>query len=454
MAVKINALEFQNIKRIRAVKLSPTKNGLTVIGGKNNNGKSSTLDSIAWALGGDAFRPSKAARNGSVIPPHLHVVMSNGIVVERGGKNSTLKVTDPTGKKAGQQLLNSFISQMALDLPRFMEASDKEKASTLLKIIGVGDRLEELEREEREKYNERQAIGRIADQKEKFAAEQAYYSDVPEEPVSASELIRQQQEILARNGRNQELRMQATELERREADLERQLSEAFAKAAEWEKKAETLKEEYEKVSRDKETAFLTCEQLQDESTEELEQSIANIEELNRKVRANLDKTKAEDDARQYREQYQKLTGEVEAARDAKKALLAGADLPLEGLSVEEGELVYDGQKWDNMSGSDRLKVSTAIVRKLNPECGFVLVDKLEQFDADTLKAFGEWAEKEGLQVIGTRVTTGEDGDCTIIIEDGYSYDTEGNRTSETEAVPDQEPAEPEPPKKKWKKGAF
>ena len=66
-------------------------------------------------------------------------------------------------------------------------------------------------------------------------------------------------------------------------------------------------------------------------------------------------------------------------------------------------MTYKGQKWDNMSGSEQLKVATAIVRKLNPNCGFVLIDKLEQMDVNTLKEFGQWIENEGLQAIATRV---------------------------------------------------
>ncbi len=108
-------------------------------------------------------------------------------------------------------------------------------------------------------------------------------------------------------------------------------------------------------------------------------------------------------------------------------MLKGADLPLEGLSVEDGELTYNGYKWDNMSGAEQLKVSTAIVRKLNPNCGFVLLDKLEQMDNDTLKEFGEWLEKEGLQAIATRVSTGDE--CSIIIEDGYSHEPEVKKTT-------------------------
>lgn len=171
------------------------------------------------------------------------------------------------------------------------------------------------------------------------------------------------------------------------------------------------------IQKDLDIARMAAEDLHDESTAELEQNISNIEEVNRKVRANLDKEKAEEDARIYQNQYQELTIKIGKIRDAKMNLLKNADLPLPGLSVEDGELVYNGQKWDNMSGSDQMKVSTAIVRKLNPQCGFVLLDKLEQMDLETMEEFGHWLEQEGLQAIATRVSTG--GECSIIIEDGY-----------------------------------
>ena len=138
MPVKITSLEAENVKRIKAVQIEPASTGLTVIGGNNGQGKTSVLDAIAWALGGEKYRPAAAQREGANTPPRLHVTLSNGLVVERKGKNSALTVTDPAGHKAGQQLLNEFVEQLALDLPRFMAASDKEKADTLLKIIGVG----------------------------------------------------------------------------------------------------------------------------------------------------------------------------------------------------------------------------------------------------------------------------------------------------------------------------
>lgn len=79
----INQLEIENTKRVRAVMMTPAETGLTVIGGRNNQGKTSVLDAIAWALGGERFRPENAERDGANFPPKLKVTLSNGCVVER-----------------------------------------------------------------------------------------------------------------------------------------------------------------------------------------------------------------------------------------------------------------------------------------------------------------------------------------------------------------------------------
>ena len=415
MSMKISRLEVENVKRIKAVTVEPSAQGLTIIGGNNNQGKTSVLDSIAWALGGNKYKPSQAMREGSAIPPTLKVVMSNGLIVERKGKNASLKVIDPNGQKGGQQLLDNFVEELAINLPKFMDSTPKEKADILLQIIGVGNQLAELELKEKAIYNQRHAIGVIADQKEKFAKEQIYYPEAPNELVSISELIQQQQDILAKNGENARKRQNINQIKMQYdqacADVERfqaQLSEALALQ--------------EKLATDLKIANTEAIDLHDESTAEIEENIAQIDEINRKVRANLDKEKAEEDAKLQREEYNKLTTEIEAVRKEKQNLLTNADLPLPGLTVSDGKLMYQGQEWDNMSGSQQLQVATAIVRKLKPDCGFVLIDKLEQMDNQTLEQFGRWLEQEGLQAIATRVSTGDE--CSIIIEDGYSIENE------------------------------
>ena len=236
-----------------------------------------------------------------------------------------------------------------------------------------------------------------------------FYPDAPKELVSAYELIQRQQAILAKNGENQRKRQSLDQMEKDFArlafDVERIKQDLAQKQA-----------QLEQMQQDLETARMSAEDLHDESTAQIEQDLENIEAINIKVRANFDRERAEQDAQLYQEQYDGLTADLERTRQAKIDLLNGAALPLEGLSVENGELTYKGKKWDGMSGSDQLKVATAIVRALNPKCGFVLLDKLEQMDLITLNEFGAWLESQNLQAIATRVSTGSE--CTIIIEDG------------------------------------
>lgn len=107
MSMKINRLEIENVKRIKAVKIEPRENGLTLIGGNNNQGKTSVLDSIAWALGGERFKPSQATREGSVIPPNLHIVRAISVAAIIAAVMDFLSI-----------LISPFLSTHARSVPR------------------------------------------------------------------------------------------------------------------------------------------------------------------------------------------------------------------------------------------------------------------------------------------------------------------------------------------------
>ena len=437
--MKITSLELENVKRVKAVNITPAQNGLTVIGGKNGQGKTSVLDAIAWALGGENYRPSSPQREGSILPPKLHVTLDNGIVVERSGKNSSLTVTDSTGKRAGQRLLDEFVEKLALDLPKFMAQNSKDKARTLLKVIGMEDQIKALDDQEQQLYNRRHALGQIADQKRKYANEMQSFPGVPESPVSAGELIERQQAILLRNAENQKKRDNVQFLVQQHSILVQRIESLSAQIAALIGQKKEAEESFRQLQQDLETAKLDASTLQDESTAELEESIRQVDEINRKVRANLDKEKAVEDADAMSRDYDAMTAQIEAVRDERAKLLQGANLPLPDLTVEQGELLYKGKAWDCMSSSEQLRVSVAIVRAINPKCNFVLIDKTEAMDVDTLREFGDWLEKEGLQAICTRV--GTDGSCQIIIEDGTVVES-----------PNQE--QPAPSPIAWKPGEF
>lgn len=407
--VTIASLELENVKRVRAVSLEPSPTGLTVIGGRNAQGKTSVLDAICWTLGGAKYQPEAPRRDGAAGDPTMKVTLSNGIVAQRAGKSHALKVTDPSGAKAGQALLDAFVEQFALNVPKFLQASDKDKASALLKIIGAEEELAEIDREEAALTQQRLTVGQLARRYRGAADALPCWPEAPEEPVDVTELAQMQRDAMQRNADNQRIRDERGRAERDVDDAARALGDA-------QRAVERLAQELEE--RRQRLADLTGMEtaLVDVDVSQIEAAIANAQEVNEQVRANAAKRAAEEQARSQEEAYAKLDQAVADARAKRAAMLDNAAMPLPGLTVQDGCLAYGGHRWDGMSGSEQMMVATAIVRALNPACGFVLLDKLEQLDVDTLASFGAWCAAQGLQVIGTRVSTGDE--CSVVIEDG------------------------------------
>jgi CheY-like chemotaxis protein len=83
---------------------------LTIIGGDNRQGKSTILDGIAWALGGNKYKPTDFLREGADKLTDK-VTLSNGWIVERYGKNGSLRVVTRDGAMVGQKEIDEFKAQ-------------------------------------------------------------------------------------------------------------------------------------------------------------------------------------------------------------------------------------------------------------------------------------------------------------------------------------------------------
>lgn len=419
--LKITSFEIENVKKVRAVAFRPAQDGLTVIGGKNGQGKTSILDAIAYALGGEKFRPSELQNRDGMATASIKVKLSNGIIVERSGKNASLKVTDPTGMRAGQKLLDALIEVLALNLPKFLEASGKEKAKVLLHTLGIEEQLEALDKEEKKAYDDRTLAGREADEKKKYADGLPEFADVPEELLSLNDLKNELTEILSWNAARQ-AKINNIEKLKNDYELEsKRLEDLKERMKDLENQIVRQKEKTESALKD---YSLACQvgHPEERDASEVEKKIDDMEAINAKIRQNNEKSTAMDVAKQKAEIYQALTRKVEEVRARRMELLKSVAMPLDGLSVEDGELIYKGAKWDCMSSMEQMLVGISICHAVNPSCGFVLLDKLECFDADQLAALDNWMAKLAIQGIATRVSQGDE--CTLIIEDGIIRETE------------------------------
>jgi hypothetical protein len=297
-----------------------------------------------------------------------------------------------------------------------MTANDKKKAETLLSILGVGDKLAEIDHKEAELANERTVVGRELKSKSGHAEQMPFYPDLPLTPISASELIKHQSSVLLKNAENEKLRQQTKSLEDQGLNIAAVITHKKDQLDSLAKEISDLEKDRDEIRTKYSESKKSADQVQDEGTEEVEKQLNQIESTNTHIRCNLEKQSATEEAKEKKKEYDSLTENIEKVRQERLDLLNGARLPLPELGISDGKLTYKNQNWDCMSGAEQLIVSTAIIRQLKPECGFVLTDKLEQMDSNTIATFNDWLIEQGLQNIGT--TVGDREECTIIIEDG------------------------------------
>jgi hypothetical protein len=250
-----------------------------------------------------------------------------------------------------------------------------------------------------------------------------YNEAVGTELVTPSEIMAELERKVQVNSRNRETRQKADQARANLKTQDERIAAQEAVVSDLLRRLEEARNEHEarvvqrqKMQADYDAAMAGAAGVVDEDTTALKERMAQIEDTNQEVRKNLEREKALAEVEGYAEEYRALSGQIETNQAEMRALLDGAEMPLDGLSVDAGVLTYQGRAWDCMGDAERLRVATSIVRRVNPACGFVLLDGLERMDIPTLEQFGQWLQEKGLQVLGTKVSSGPE--CSIVIEDG------------------------------------
>lgn len=470
---KITGFSVQDFKRIRLVEIHPTENGLTILGGRNAQGKSSCLDAIAYALGGETFRPSDINNHDAEKNATIRVEI-DGLIVERAGKNAALKITDARGMRGNQTLLNDIVGKFALDLGAFMRAGDLDKAKMLLKMFpDLEQRLAELKKRADEIREARADQNRDIKRLQVHFNEMPHFPEAPADEISIEALTKELQGVTEAENETASRRALLAVEQQRAAELESKLAnnqrlidakntEIGTNEDRLKEALKTLEAEYERQKKamfeqainrkaELETQIAELQQGQAEiernitgtkdgiesikanlagdpdfaaKKADIMQRLQQADETNKQIRANAERRKLYAQIAEMRQTSDRQTADLQAIEADRTALLQNAELPLPELSINaDGELLYRGQKWDCMSGSERLKVATAICMKSKPGCGFVLIDGLEAMDPQTLADFGEFLTAQNMQGIGTIV--GENA-ATVIIEDGRVQEKETN----------------------------
>ena len=406
--MKIIKLTAENVKRLRAVEITPDGT-VQVITGRNAQGKTSVLDAIWLALGGGAASREtvRPIRDGE---DHASVTLDLGdLTVTRtwtGDKTSlSVKAADGAKYSSPQGVLDSLVGRLSFDPLEFTRLSGRDQVSALLDIVSLDVDLDDLARQRQTAYDQRTEIGRQG----KAIGDIPTPTPAPDAEASAGDLIAKIREAGALIERQQNEQRRVQEARVQVADLtaavEAQLSAATTgvQGSAWK---DTLAK--------REAAVAAHVAAPDVAAMEAE--LDSLEETNRAVRANADIAQRVARREALRAEYDALTARIDGLDKTKADALAQAQFPVDGLGFDEHGVTYQGVPFSQASSAEQIRVSLAMAMSLNPRLRVIRILDGSLLDADNLALISEMAAAQDYQVWIERVADGSG--VGVVIEDG------------------------------------
>jgi len=384
--MKIINLVAENIKRIRAVDITPEDN-CVIIAGKNGQGKSSVIDSIWLALEyskakKDNPMPVRDGQETGTIQLDLGEYIVTRIIRQDG--SSSLKIENKNGDKVSspQSLLDNIVGDLSFDPLAFARAKHDQQIEILNKLLGIDLRSYEVRYkalyDERSSFNkEKKTLLNIIDNVRPPADNES------ETPISNAEILAQ-----IKLAQSQE------KCRSRVRDIDAEIDRLNAEKLSLLQKLEGPSYDIEKLTG---------------QLEELDSHNRRAEEIKnyKKIKNQID----------LAEQGVILKeSEMDKLEQDKTDAIKGHSLPVDGLEITADTIKFNGYPFCQLSTSLQTKISTAIAMALNPRLRVIRIIDGSLLDADSMSVIKELAIANDFQVWIERVD--ESDNCGIIIEDG------------------------------------
>ena len=421
--MKILKLQAENFKKLSVVEITP-KGNLIQITGKNMSGKSSVLDSIWATLAGKVAVPGKAIRKGQ---KKAHVKLDLGeVIVTRSftQKDSYLTVESAEGSrhKEPQQMLDDLLGEFSFDPLRFSRQSNMAQYEAIREIANIDVDLDELDAANQADYERRTELNRQAKSFQAQAEGIELPDDLPGERIDTIALTDGLVKAGEHNAYIEQQRRDRTELENTISALKDEEVATLGKIKELEARIyEFHVNLQDNVKAKRSECRMQLEKLEGfalepTSTAALREEMAAAEDINELIRERGQKNEALALALSADKAAKELTKKIDLRKNQKAEAIARADMPIKGMSLEEGRVVFNGIPFDQCSSAEQLRVSVAIAMAINPKLRVIRLEEGSLLDEDHLKIIAEMAQEKDYQVWIERVD--DSGKVGIVMEDG------------------------------------
>jgi len=397
--VKIIELSAENVKRLRAVDITPDEH-MQIIGGRNSQGKTSVMDAIWLALtGGVASKAvTRPIRDGED-KASVRLDLGDLVVTRTWVKDKTsLTVASADGAKysSPQKVLDALIGRLSFDPLEFTRLSARDQSAALLDLVNLDVDLGALATQRSAAYDRRTQIGRDGKALDGQAAGLGNREDAPDTEVSVADLVAQHRDAERIDRTNRVVTTKAMNDADRVVALRLSLKDA------------------------EETATVSAGELKAlppvPDIDSIADQIDSAEDTNAAVRRNVERAELAKRIAHAHTEHSKATAAIEAIDKTKADALAGATFPVDGLGFDDDGVTYQGVPFSQASASEQIRVSLAMAMSLNPKLRVIRILDGSLLDAENLAQIADMAKDNDYQVWIERVGTA-DG-IGVVIEDG------------------------------------
>jgi len=463
--LKILKLQAENVKKLKAIEITPDGDVIKITG-KNEQGKSTVLESILMALCGTKYVPEQPIHQGEkkantviylgtndcrqcekdckhpgyVKPadcPNIELIVTRSFT--EAGSYLKVENRDGMGYKSPQKILDKIIGNITFDPLEFARSKSDKQVETLLKIDPIDidiEKVQEIAQVEFEEsdnpletlknaytaiYQSRALVNKQLEIAKKTLEGMGEVEKT--EPVSVTELVEEKERLAAENRENQRSRDAVQEKAKEILQME---TEAAILRNEVERLKELLdrkqrqldydEKEIKRGKRSLEVCLKDLEKLQDNDLTDINARIANADEQNQKAKDYEKHQEHKTAFEQHEKDSKDHTKRLADIMAYKEELVSKANFPIPGLNFRGGGVEYLGLPFEQASGVQRLEVSLAVGMAMNPDLRVILIDEGSYVDSDHMKVIEKMAAEKGYQI--WMVTGGEDKTVGVYIEDG------------------------------------
>jgi ABC-type branched-subunit amino acid transport system ATPase component/uncharacterized small protein (DUF1192 family) len=404
--------KVRHYKGVQHIELSP-RGRLVVIAGGNGAGKSSFIDAIT-----ELFDP----RGAKLTPKPIHEGADEAraeyvdddldlritrVWKKNGGAGTlTVKALDGAQYSKPAEVVAKLTGGAIFDPVTWLSKEEKKQREELLAKVDLPFDLDELARQKKGAEDRRLEAGRELKRLQgALASMPAPASEVPDEEVSA-------QDILDRIA-------EAQDAQRHREEVQRRAVAAAGRVTALIEEIERLQAELVKAQASQRAADDAVAELPTvgHDIQGLRDQLAQVDEINRAVRVKQDRARIIAEHAEHQAAHDAAQADLDKIEHRKREGLAAAHFPVDGLSVDETGVTFNGVPFSQVNSAHRMRAAFGIATAGDPKLRLVIVRNGDLLDADSLQALANMAENRGYTVLVER-DRDESRDIGFTITDG------------------------------------